>query len=243
MHVCILCACECMCVSILAQASFWPQVQRGDKLASLSKSPVAMKVVVILAAMVAVTMGVEVNVTDACRWAAKCINSGSKCQPCTKSPFDGDERCVCGPGSKDWIKKGECKACGASPTLPPVPKSCKPEYCPHPNPGGKICVQCHDCRGDGGGGGCGWVDLSAGETCCATCCATRWTCTRVITFKRASQFVCVAGGGGEICDTQSQICCFAWDESHGHTENCCPKGSSCTRFGHCAAGNGTVLAV
>merc|ERR1719498_1236162 len=50
-------------------------------------------------------------VADACPWATKCSNSENQCQTCNKSPFAGDDRCVCGPGQADWIKKGECKAC------------------------------------------------------------------------------------------------------------------------------------
>merc|ERR1712000_407958 len=53
----------------------------------------------------------ELKVTDACPWATKCVNSENQCQPCNKSPFPNDDRCVCGPGSADWIHKGECKAC------------------------------------------------------------------------------------------------------------------------------------
>merc|ERR1711915_1024412 len=53
------------------------------------------------------------EVTEACPWAGNCTNSENQCQPCMKSPwYDTDGgRCVCGPGQKDWIKKGECKAC------------------------------------------------------------------------------------------------------------------------------------
>merc|ERR1712157_229554 len=47
----------------------------------------------------------------ACSWASKCINSEGACQACNASPFAGDNRCVCGPGSADWIKPGECKSC------------------------------------------------------------------------------------------------------------------------------------
>merc|ERR1712232_527664 len=42
----------------------------------------------------------------------------NKC--CNKSPFAGDDRCVCGPHSYDWLTPQQC---GAAPP-PPVPNSC-----------------------------------------------------------------------------------------------------------------------
>merc|ERR1712038_26764 len=52
-----------------------------------------------------------------CPWYnnVQCINSEGQCQPCNKSPWyatDG-ERCVCGPGSGDWIHQNQCKACNS----------------------------------------------------------------------------------------------------------------------------------
>merc|ERR1719428_189920 len=61
-----------------------------------------------------------------CPWASTCINSEGACQQCNASPFAGDDRCVCGPAAKDWINKGECKACGPTPPAPspPSPAGC-----------------------------------------------------------------------------------------------------------------------
>merc|ERR1712232_1025281 len=51
-----------------------------------------------------------------CPWANKCINSEGQCRACNKSPwYDTDgQRCVCGPGSGDWIHPGQCSACSYS---------------------------------------------------------------------------------------------------------------------------------
>merc|ERR1719436_505848 len=55
--------------------------------------------------------------------AGKCMNSEGKCQPCNASPFPNDDRCVCGPGSADWIKPGTCTACTEDVEIPDTPCS------------------------------------------------------------------------------------------------------------------------
>jgi len=48
---------------------------------------------------------------EACPFTAKHLNSEGNCEACFKSPFDGDERCTCGPGAADWITKDQVVAC------------------------------------------------------------------------------------------------------------------------------------
>lgn len=60
---------------------------------------------------------------DACSWGTKCMNSENVCATCNASPFKGDDRCVCGPASSDWIHKDECKACDKELEATPGPNA------------------------------------------------------------------------------------------------------------------------
>merc|ERR1711982_255027 len=66
----------------------------------------------------------DVKIPDTpCSWAGKCWNSEGQCQQCNASPFKNDDRCVCGPGAKDWIKPGGCNACNDDVEIPDTPCS------------------------------------------------------------------------------------------------------------------------
>merc|ERR1712107_543352 len=76
----------------------------------------------------------DVEIPDTpCSWAGKCMNSEGKCQPCNASPFPNDDRCVCGPGSADWIKPGTCTACTSTPALALPCSSTPSKVCGNPN--------------------------------------------------------------------------------------------------------------
>merc|ERR1712107_462096 len=80
----------------------------------------------------ACTEDVEIPDTP-CSWAGKCMNSEGKCQPCNASPFPNDDRCMCGPGSADWIKPGTCTACTSTPALALPCTSTPSKVCGNPN--------------------------------------------------------------------------------------------------------------
>merc|ERR1711865_1040805 len=87
------------------------------------------------------------------------LNSEGFCQVCHLSPFHNDDRCVCGPGSSDWINNDQVVAC---PALNAEDVDSCPFTAKHLNSEG-LCAACHkssfanDERCVCGPGGADWI--------------------------------------------------------------------------------------